>query len=67
MTNATPPLTGDDQETELWKEYAATKSGATRGRLLDHYLPVVRTIAKRIYRARIDDHLSFNDYVHYGH
>jgi RNA polymerase sigma factor FliA len=50
----------------LWAQYAASRQGRHREELIAHYLPLARIWAAKLYRARADDSVSFDDYLQYA-
>jgi len=50
----------------LWAEFRATRDIRLRERLIEHYLPLARTTAARIFRLRSDNTIPFADYLQYA-
>jgi RNA polymerase sigma factor for flagellar operon FliA len=58
-----PQVTEDIQQ--LWREYRAHPSIELRNRLIEHYLPLVRVNAERIW-ARLPDGVDLDDLISAG-
>lgn len=56
----TPPV-----ET-LWESFGRWRDARTRMQLIDHYLPFAKIVAARMFGLRVDDSLSFDDYLQYA-
>jgi RNA polymerase sigma factor for flagellar operon FliA len=61
--------TGPKQSEErgLWAEYHDSGARWARDQLLQLYEPFARAMAARMYAARVDDSVSFEDYLQYAH
>jgi len=51
------------EEQRLWREFKEQRTRETRNRLIDHYLPFSRKIAKMLYAKRGGLDVEFLDYV----
>jgi RNA polymerase sigma factor FliA len=49
-----------------WVPYLACRDSASRNVLIEHYLPLARSIAASVYKMRIDDSVAFSDFLQYG-
>jgi RNA polymerase sigma factor for flagellar operon FliA len=50
----------------LWARFAQSREGRCREELIAHYLPLARIWAAKLYRARADDSVPFDDYLQYA-
>ncbi|MCD6377902.1 MAG: FliA/WhiG family RNA polymerase sigma factor [Planctomycetes bacterium] len=63
---ATVTAAVDDEVVQgWWKEYTKTHSEEIRNRLIEHYLPLVRYTAERLY-ARLPDEVELDDLISAG-
>jgi len=53
-------------ERRLWDEFHSSRKHRTREELLRLYEPFAKSIAARMYGSRIDDSVSFEDYLQYS-
>ena len=51
------------EELLLWRRYARTRDPASRGYLIERYLPLCRAIAASLYGRRYADDAEFGDYL----
>jgi RNA polymerase sigma factor for flagellar operon FliA len=65
MTAKTTSLSSEE-EAELWRLAHAEKNKDARTRLIDHFLPVAKIIAIRLYKVRMDEDVEFADYMQYA-
>lgn len=56
----------DSNEKNLWDEFHGLRRHCARDELLKLYEPFAKSIAARMYGARIDDSVSFEDYLQYS-
>jgi RNA polymerase sigma factor for flagellar operon FliA len=56
----------DSAEKNLWDEFQSSRRHCTREELLRLYEPFAKSIAARMYSVRVDDSISFEDYLQYG-
>lgn len=64
MTSAVATVDADTIR-KWWKDFARTKSNDIRNTLIEHYLPIVRYTADRLY-ARLPDEVEVDDLVSAG-
>lgn len=57
--------TAPDELATLWRAHTDHGDQAARNRLLEHYLPLVRYIAERLY-SRLPSHVNVDDLVSFG-
>ena len=57
----------DVRERTLWEDFHSCRHFGVREELLQLYEPFARSIAARMYRMRVDDSVSFDDYLQYAH
>lgn len=50
----------------LWEAYALSRDPHTRGELIEHYMPVAKIIAAKVFGLRTDPSASFDDYLQYA-
>lgn len=50
----------------LWEAYALSRDPQTRGELIEHYMPVAKIIAAKVFGLRSDPSASFDDYLQYA-
>jgi RNA polymerase sigma factor for flagellar operon FliA len=50
----------------LWESFGKWRDAQTRLQLVEHYLPLAKIIAARMYGARIDQSIAFDDYLQYA-
>ncbi len=50
----------------LWAQFAASREAGQRRELIEHYLPLARIWAAKLYRGRADESVSFDDYLQYA-
>jgi RNA polymerase sigma factor for flagellar operon FliA len=50
----------------LWQRYCAARDVAAREQLIEHYLPLARSAAGRLFRTRPDNSVPFADYLQYA-
>src|SRR3569832_2344688 len=55
-----------DAPQEVWQDWKCTGSLVSRDRLVEHYLPLARSVAGRIYRGRSEQTVPFDDYLQYA-
>lgn len=61
---ADPPLADSDAEgTRLWSAFAGARGVEARNRLVEHYLPLARTVAATLYARRGGLAVEFQDYL----
>lgn len=67
-TNAPGPRVPMPQLPDEQASWAAVRAGDTqaRGRLIEAYLPFARIMAARLYAARVDHDIEFDDYLQYA-
>lgn len=51
---------------QLWEAYALSRDPRTRGELIEHYMPVAKIIAAKVFGLRTDPAASFDDYLQYA-
>ncbi|MFC4312681.1 sigma-70 family RNA polymerase sigma factor [Steroidobacter flavus] len=51
---------------QLWEAYALSRDPQTRGELIEHYMPVAKIIAAKVFGLRTDVTASFDDYLQYA-
>lgn len=56
----------DPQIGQLWQMFGQARDGSTRERLIEHYLPLAKTIAAKLFGLRADDSVAFADYLQYA-
>jgi RNA polymerase sigma factor for flagellar operon FliA len=49
-----------------WREFAATRTAELRGELIDRYFGLAKITAARLYQRRVDNSVSFADYLQYA-
>lgn len=54
------------QARHLWEDYATSRDPQTRGELIEHYMPVAKIIAAKLFGVRSDPAASFDDYLQYA-
>jgi len=62
------PIDGADPEFDrsLWREFIAVRSGASREALVARYIALARMMAAKLYQRRLDNSVSFADYLQYA-
>lgn len=55
-----------EEEEALWTSWTRERSPQARATLVDRYLGVAKSVATGMYAKRIDDALSYEDYVHFA-
>ncbi len=50
----------------LWTQFTASRDARTRDELIESYMPLARSTAARLFGARIDDSIPFDDYLQYA-
>jgi len=55
-----------DDLRRLWDAYHRLRDSETRSRLVEHYMPLARIIAAKLYGLRFDATSSFDDYLQYA-
>src|SRR5258708_15870124 len=56
-----------DQDTAAqWDQYRASRDQSLRNALTERYLPLARSIAASVFKARIDDSVAFDDFLQYA-
>jgi RNA polymerase sigma factor for flagellar operon FliA len=50
----------------LWDRYGVERDPQARAQLIEHYLPLARQAAARLFRQRADDSVPFADYLQYA-
>lgn len=50
----------------LWDAYAVSRDPQTRGDLIEHYMPLARIIAAKVFGLRADPFAKFDDYLQYA-
>jgi len=61
-----PGLNLNPNEQALWSAFGISRSRELRGRLLELYEPLARSMAARLYAVRVNDSLPFDDYLQYA-
>lgn len=61
-----PPPGWRDPAEGVWAEWLHSGSSGSRDRLVEHYLPLARSVAARMYRTRTDQAIAFDDYLQYA-
>jgi RNA polymerase sigma factor FliA len=56
----------DEDVSALWARYCAAREPQARERLIEHYLPLARSAAGRLFRMRADNSVPFADYLQYA-
>jgi RNA polymerase sigma factor for flagellar operon FliA len=56
----------EEDVSALWTRYCAAREPQARERLIEHYLPLARTTAGRLFRMRPDNSVPFADYLQYA-
>ena len=51
---------------DLWKEFRSSRDEALREQLIEHYMPLARVVAGRLYRSRSERIIAFDDYLQYA-
>ena len=59
---ATDTKASEDQVRQWWKAFRKDRSEEARNRLLEHYLPIVKYTAERLY-AKLPDEVDVDDLV----
>jgi RNA polymerase sigma factor for flagellar operon FliA len=54
------------REHSLWEEYRHSRDTNVREKIVSYYEPLSKSIAARMYGLRVDDSVSFDDYLQYG-
>jgi RNA polymerase sigma factor FliA len=49
-----------------WNAFRQLRDAAARERLVEHYMPLARIIAAKLYGMRIDDSSTFDDYLQFA-
>jgi len=60
------PTDGIGPVRQLWEAYALSRDARTRGELIEHYMPVAKIIAAKVFGLRTDPAASFDDYLQYA-
>lgn len=60
------PPANDPRARPLWEAFGRTRDEATRDRLIDHYLPLSKIIAAKLFGLRPDNSTGFEDYLQYA-
>ena len=47
----------------LWEPFRQLRDSASRERLVEHYMPLARILAAKMYGMRFDDSVAFDDYL----
>jgi RNA polymerase sigma factor FliA len=55
-----------EPDRQLWEEFRQTRLASLRERLIEHHLELTRHIAGSLYARRLNDSVSFDDYLQYG-
>lgn len=50
----------------LWDAYAVSRDPQTRGDLIEHYMPLAKIIAAKVFGLRADPFANFDDYLQYA-
>lgn len=68
MSSGSPssPPARDSDEAGLWAQFARDRGVATRNRLIEHYLPLCRTVAGMAYAKRGGLEVEFLDYMQFA-
>jgi RNA polymerase sigma factor for flagellar operon FliA len=56
----------EPQIAHLWQLFGQTRDGVVRERLIDHYLPLAKMIAAKLFGLRADNSIGFSDYLQYA-
>lgn len=59
-------MRGSDEVQGLWRRFSAAPQADLRELLVGHYLPLARIVAARLYSARLDNSVPFDDYLQYA-
>jgi len=66
-TSEDPPIEEvPELQSDLWQKWVQTRSATLRDGLVRCYLPLARIVAGRVYRARVDSTVPFDDYLQYA-
>ncbi|MEJ1357612.1 MAG: sigma-70 family RNA polymerase sigma factor [Candidatus Sedimenticola sp. (ex Thyasira tokunagai)] len=65
MGNAAKQISPDD-EAALWDRLRSLGDESARLQLIEAYQPLARTIAAKVYSARVDEDIEYNDYLQYA-
>jgi RNA polymerase sigma factor FliA len=55
-----------EQDRALWREYASTRDQELRSELIQRYIGLAKLTAARLYQRRIDNSVTFADYLQYA-
>jgi RNA polymerase sigma factor for flagellar operon FliA len=66
MSAVFPPMT-DEREMDLWRSLREQGSMQARHQLVDHYLPLAKTVAAQLYSQRADSDAGFDDYRQFAY
>jgi RNA polymerase sigma factor FliA len=69
VTTSTPGSTSwptSEVQPALWASFTADRSQRVRAQLVEHYLPLARTVASRVYQTHEQDGVPFADYLQYA-
>jgi RNA polymerase sigma factor FliA len=55
-----------EPDRQLWEEFRQTRLAALRDQLIERHLELTRHIAGSLYARRLNDSVSFDDYLQYG-
>lgn len=50
----------------LWEAFVKSRDGALRSELIEHYMPLARIVAARLYGVRSERGANFDDYLQYA-
>lgn len=50
----------------LWETFRSLRDPSSRERLIEHYMPHARILAAKMYRMRIDESATFDDYLQFA-
>lgn len=60
------PLSEPIQVSTLWESFGKWRDAQTRVRLIEHYMPLAKIVAAKLYGARIGQSIAFDDYLQYA-
>jgi RNA polymerase sigma factor FliA len=55
-----------EQDRALWREFASTRDQELRSELIQRYIGLAKLTAARLYQRRIDNSVTFADYLQYA-
>jgi len=59
-------LADSERDRARWCEFASTRSAELRNQLVERYIGLARMTAARLYQRRVDNSVSFADYLQYA-